>query len=414
MNMFTKYIGVLFVMLGVTGVWAAEVPESAADVEPIGVGEVVPDMTLRDASGDTHELRALVSEQPTVLIFYRGGWCPYCTEHLSGLVDIEEELTTLGYQLLAISPDRPSVLAEAEAASDELDVPTSYRLLSDSDMTVARAFGLAFQVDADTLAQYREYGIDLEEASGADHHWLPVPAVYLVGTDGTIVFSYANPDYTQRLAPEAIVAAAGEHVDAAQDGVFVRLLDWIDSIGPVGMAIFVLFYIVSTVLFIPGSALTLGAGAIFGLLWGTILVSVGSTLGATAAFVVGRYLARDWVAKKIERNAKFTAIDRAVGREGWKIVLLTRLSPVFPFSLLNYAYGLTKVTLPHYFFASWLGMLPGTVMYVYLGSLARLGVQVQETTTAEVVLRVVGLVATVLVTVYITKIARKALKERVE
>src|SRR5690606_28498352 len=113
-----------------------------------------------------------------------------------------------------------------------------------------------------------------------------------------------------------------------------------------------------TVLLIPGSALTLGAGALFGVFWGTVYASTGATLGATCAFLIGRYLARDWVAARIARRPAFVAIDRAVAEEGWKIVGLTRLSPIFPFVLLNYAFGLTRVSLRDYVFASWLGMLP--------------------------------------------------------
>jgi uncharacterized membrane protein YdjX (TVP38/TMEM64 family) len=190
-------------------------------------------------------------------------------------------------------------------------------------------------------------------------------------------------------------------------------LDWVEQLGPTGPALFILLYIAACVLFIPGSALTLGAGAIFGVVRGSIIVSVASTLGATAAFLVGRYFARDWIARKIEKNEKFAAIDQAVGREGWKIVGLTRLSPAFPFSLLNYAYGLTKVSFRDYVLASWIGMMPGTIMYVYLGSLARLGVDAQQTTTAQTVLKIVGLLATIAVTVYVTKIARAALARRV-
>lgn len=191
-------------------------------------------------------------------------------------------------------------------------------------------------------------------------------------------------------------------------------LNWVEQLGFAGPVIFFLIYIVACVLFIPGSALTLGAGAIFGVIRGSIIVSVASTLGATAAFLVGRYVARDWVARKIAKNAKFAAVDRAVGNEGWKIVGLTRLSPVFPFSLLNYAYGLTKVSLRDYVLASWIGMIPGTVMYVYIGSLARLGVDAEQTTTAQTALKIVGLLATVVVTVYVTRIARKALKRKVD
>ena len=192
-----------------------------------------------------------------------------------------------------------------------------------------------------------------------------------------------------------------------------NLLEWIDQFGIWGPVLFVFLYAGAAVLFIPGSALTLGAGALFGVVKGSILVSLASTLGASLAFLIGRYVARDWVAKKIEDNPKFKAVDEAVGREGWKIVALTRLSPLFPFTFLNYAYGLTKVKFSHYVLASWIGMMPGTVMYVYLGSLARLGVQAEEASGAQLALRIVGLVATIGVTIYITKIARKALQEKV-
>ena len=193
-----------------------------------------------------------------------------------------------------------------------------------------------------------------------------------------------------------------------------NILEWIDQFGIWGPILFILIYATAAVFFIPGSALTLGAGALFGVVKGTILVSLASTLGAALAFLIGRYVARDWVAKKVEENPKFKAVDEAVGREGWKIVALTRLSPVFPYTFLNYAYGLTKVKFPHYVLASWLGMLPGTIMYVYLGSLARLGVQAEGASKAQIAMRIVGLLATVGVTVYITKIARKALKEKVD
>jgi uncharacterized membrane protein YdjX (TVP38/TMEM64 family) len=185
----------------------------------------------------------------------------------------------------------------------------------------------------------------------------------------------------------------------------------LESLGPWGPVLFVLLYIVAAVLFVPGSALTLGAGALFGVGLGSVLVSVGATLGATAAFLVGRYLARDWVAKKIEGNAAFAALDRAVASEGWKIVGLTRLSPAFPFTLLNYAFGLTRVSLRDYVLASWIGMMPGTVMYVYLGSLARAAGE-RSRTPAEWALSGVGLVATIVVTVFVTRLARTALAKR--
>jgi uncharacterized membrane protein YdjX (TVP38/TMEM64 family) len=190
-------------------------------------------------------------------------------------------------------------------------------------------------------------------------------------------------------------------------------LAWVEQLGPWGPVLFVLIYIVAAVLFVPGSALTLGAGAVFGVGLGSVLVSLGATLGATAAFLVGRYFARAWVAKKIEGNAAFAAIDRAVAAEGWKIVGLTRLSPAFPFSLLNYAFGLTRVSLRDYMVASWIGMMPGTVMYVYIGSFARVAGD-RTRTPGEWALLGLGLVATIAVTIFIARIARTALAKRTQ
>ncbi|MGG6292840.1 TVP38/TMEM64 family protein [Leptolyngbya sp. AN02str] len=194
-------------------------------------------------------------------------------------------------------------------------------------------------------------------------------------------------------------------------------LAWIDGLGVIGGLAFIGIYIVATVAFLPGSILTLGAGVVFGVLAGSVYVFIGATLGAIAAFLVGRYLARGWIYQKIEGNQRFSAIDQAVAEEGSKIVLLTRLSPVFPFNLLNYAFGITGVSLKDYALGS-VGMIPGTVMYVYLGSLAgdlaRIGSENQPTNpTVQWAIRILGFVATVAVTVYVTRIARKALAERV-
>ncbi|NEO52907.1 MAG: TVP38/TMEM64 family protein [Okeania sp. SIO3B5] len=198
--------------------------------------------------------------------------------------------------------------------------------------------------------------------------------------------------------------------------LLIDALDWIKTLGPWGPIAFIIIYILATVLFLPGSLLTLGAGFLFGPIFGSIYVSVASTIGATCAFLVGRYLARGWVSQQIEGNENFKAIDEAVADEGWKIVGLTRLSPIFPFNLLNYAFGLTQVSLPDYFFASWIGMMPGTVMYVYLGSLASslatLGTEGRTRTKEEWILYGVGLIATVAVTLYVTKIAKKALQKK--
>ena len=203
-------------------------------------------------------------------------------------------------------------------------------------------------------------------------------------------------------------------------------LQWIDSLSVAGamsgdkllrIYAFIVIYILATVAFIPGSILTFGSGVLFGVVWGSLYVFISATVGATIAFLVGRYLARGWVAKKIEGNHKFQAIDQAVGKEGLKIVLLTRLSPIFPFNLLNYAFGITGVSLKDYVIGS-VGMIPGTVMYVYMGSLASnlatIGTASQPTNPGvQWAIRIIGFIATVAVTLYVTKVARKALEEEV-
>jgi len=190
-------------------------------------------------------------------------------------------------------------------------------------------------------------------------------------------------------------------------------LAWVQRIGPWGAVLLGAAYIPAALLFVPGSLLTLGAGFALGVGLGTVAVSIGSTLGASAAFLAGRTLARGFIEAKISHNPRFRAIDQAVKHEGFKIVLLTRLSPVFPFNLLNYAFGLTPVSLRDYFLASWIGMLPGTVMYVYLGSaaknLADLAAGKVEGGTGQQVLFGVGLLATVAVTVAVTRVAKRAL-----
>ena len=200
-------------------------------------------------------------------------------------------------------------------------------------------------------------------------------------------------------------------------GILGNAMDNVKSLGWLGYLVFAALYIAATVLFLAPTILTLGAGAVYGVVAGTVLVSVSSMLGACTAFLLGRYLAREAIAAKVEGNAKFKAIDDAVRKQGWKIVGLTRLSPLFPFSLLNYMYGLTSVSFRHYFFASWIGMLPGTVMYVYLGtageSLVTLGAEGRERTAGEWALLAAGLIVTIVVTLFVTRIAGKALAETV-
>jgi uncharacterized membrane protein YdjX (TVP38/TMEM64 family) len=194
----------------------------------------------------------------------------------------------------------------------------------------------------------------------------------------------------------------------------INALQWTQTLGIWGPVFVAAFYVVACVLFLPGSILTLGAGFLFRVIKGSFIVSVGSTLGACAAFWVGRTIARNWIAGKVAKNEKFAAIDEAVAQQGFKIVLLTRLSPVFPFNLLNYAFGLTKISFWKYALASWIGMMPGTVMYVYLGaglrSLADVAAGGVQKSTASRLFFWFGLAVTVVVAVFVTRVARDALK----
>ncbi|QIR35716.1 TVP38/TMEM64 family protein [Tolypothrix sp. PCC 7910] len=216
----------------------------------------------------------------------------------------------------------------------------------------------------------------------------------------------------------ATLIIASQHLNIQE--ILHTLITWVNSLGYFGPIAFIAIYNLATLLFIPGSILTLKGGCLFGVFWGSIYVIIAATIGATLAFLIGRYLSRDWVAKQLEKHPKFKAIDLAVSQAGWKIVLLTRLSPIFPFNLLNYAFGVTQVSLKDYILGS-MGIIPGSVMYVYIGSLAT-NLTMLNTSNhpqnspaqiGEWVIQIVGLIATVAVTIYITKVAQKALQQTV-
>ena len=179
------------------------------------------------------------------------------------------------------------------------------------------------------------------------------------------------------------------------------------SSGPVGYLGFILIYIVSTVMMLPGSPLTFTAGALFGFWKGLILVSLSSTLGATCAFMVSRYLIRKSIEKRVLKNKKFQSIDNEINEQGWKIVILARLSPIIPFFLLNYALGITKIRFIHFIFASWIGMIPGTIVYVLMGNMGGAFINGKKS-SFEWVLLGIGLIATILVTLLISKIIKKS------
>lgn len=190
---------------------------------------------------------------------------------------------------------------------------------------------------------------------------------------------------------------------------------WVAASGAWGPAVFIVGYALAVVALVPGSLLTLAGGAIFGLAAGTAYVFTAASLGASGAFLVSRYLARGAVERRLAQHPRFAAIDRAVGQQGRKIVFLMRLSPAFPFSLLNYALGLTRVRFVDYVVAC-AGMLPGTLLYVYYGKLAgdvaalAGGVAPERGPEYYVVLGL-GLVATIVATTLVTRTARRALAE---
>lgn len=198
-------------------------------------------------------------------------------------------------------------------------------------------------------------------------------------------------------------------------GRIPELVAFVDGLGFWGPSVFMLVYALGVVLFVPGSALTLAAGALFGIGRGLVFAWCAATLGASLSFLVARYLARGAVEQRIAGSARFAAIDTAIGREGRKIVFLLRLSPAFPFTFLNFALGLTRVRFSDYLLAC-LGMLPGTLLYVYYGSVLGLAAQVAggaapERGLADFVVLGLGLAATLTVTIFVTRLARRTLAE---
>ena len=192
--------------------------------------------------------------------------------------------------------------------------------------------------------------------------------------------------------------------------------NWVGQMGVAGIFVFIIVYAVATVLLAPGSVLTIGAGFVFGLWKGFLAVSVGATLGASLAFLIARFIARERVAVIAQRNEKFRAIDSAIGKQGAKLIFLLRLSPVIPFNLSNYFYGLTGVKFWPYVLASWIGMMPGTFLYVYIGTAGKAaasaagGGEAMKHGWQYWTLISFGLAATVVVTIWVTKIARDALR----
>lgn len=188
---------------------------------------------------------------------------------------------------------------------------------------------------------------------------------------------------------------------------------WIQNLGLAGAVIFIGVYAVAAVLFVPGAIFTIAAGLIYGVVGGTAVALIGATLGAGLAFLVARYSLRRPIKEMARKNKKFGAIDQAIGKEGWKIVGLLRLSPLIPFNVSNYFYGVTSISFWSYLLASFVGMLPGTLLYAYLGAIGKAGLTggKEGRSPLEWTFLGLGLLATIAVTVFVSRVAKNALKK---
>lgn len=182
---------------------AATLAAKATEVRPLAPGFRAPTAVLRAADGTAVDLAKLYAAKTTVVVFYRGSWCPYCNRQLAALAEIEPQLLAAGAQIVAISPDTAEGLAKMSEKNH-----LSYQLVSDRDMVVASAFGVAFRMPADNEKSYRAKGVPLASIPGsAEGAWLPVPSVFVVGRDGVVRFAHSDPDFKVRLAPAAVLAA---------------------------------------------------------------------------------------------------------------------------------------------------------------------------------------------------------------
>ena len=211
-----------------------------------------------------------------------------------------------------------------------------------------------------------------------------------------------------------IFAGLGLPIREMAESVF----SWIQENPNVSWLVFLGLYVLATVLLLPGSVLTIGGGWLFGFMEGLVVVSLSSTLAASCSFLIGRYLARAWVEGKISEDRRYRSLDRAIGERGFFVVLLTRLSPLFPYNLLNYAWGISSVRISRYVLASWIGMIPGTLLYVYLGAAASDISQLFSVAPGKGFgqewLFIVGLAATAVLVVFIARLATKSLNQVME
>lgn len=203
-----RVVGWFVLALALAGTVGAEVPDDPAQVVPVQVGHRAPAFVAKEVTGEDYAFEPSVLKKPALLIFYRGGWCPYCNAHLHDLQSVEPKIRRMGYEVLFLSTDRPGLLYES------LKEKVSYHILSDAQMSAARAFGVAYRLDATTLQRMHDYGIDLEATQGTKNHELPVPSVFIVDRQGVVRFRHFNPDFKVRLDAQSVLKAAQDAMHA--------------------------------------------------------------------------------------------------------------------------------------------------------------------------------------------------------
>ena len=201
MRLFTGLLGIIAIALSTS--IHAQIAASPAEVKPLPVGSQAPLFAGTDTEGKLRIFDPKGYQHPTIVIFYRGGWCPYCNMQLSDMRLAEPKLKKEGFEIIFLSTDRPEILYSSLKAED-----IHYTLLSDSELKAANAFHIAYKLDAPTLAAQKKYGVDLDKTTGTGLHELPVPSVFIIDTAGTIRYVYSNPDYTIRLGADALLSAA--------------------------------------------------------------------------------------------------------------------------------------------------------------------------------------------------------------
>lgn len=191
-----KYLLVLFAgIFVIVNSLSAQIPQTATDISPLLIGEVMPDATLKATDASEHSVLEILRKKQAVVLFYRGGWCPYCNTHLAEIRDAESEILALGYQIIAISPDSPEKLL---ISNDEKQL--NYELYSDGDGTFSKAVGIAFQSSERQTSRLLEY------SDGLNKGYLPVPSVFICDIDGTILFEYISPNYKKRMSAKLLIA----------------------------------------------------------------------------------------------------------------------------------------------------------------------------------------------------------------